>query len=266
MSDLAVSVVLHRTPFEEYGPLVDVLLASPRVAAVYLVDHSPRPLPELPSRDPRVVQVHDASNPGFGAGHNRALRQSLGRHRYHAVVNPDIVLDPELLGRLAAFLDGRPEVGAVMPTIRDPEGRVANQGRLLPDPWDLFGRRWLPALWRRRRRRYEVSLSPGEGPRNLPNLSGSFLVFRCEALEEVGLFDERFFLYCEDVDLVRRLHARYHTVVVPHLEAVHRHRRASYRSWRMTLVHCWSAIRYFTKWGWFHDPGRRLYNRRALNR
>jgi GT2 family glycosyltransferase len=263
MGDIGISIVLFNTPPQQFVPLVLSALACPRVARVWLIDHSPRALAPAFVGEPRVTQIHDPLNPGFGAGHNRAMRQSVGRLRYHAVINPDIQMAPDLVGRLAEYLDGRGSVALVMPTILDPDGGVANQGRLLPCPWDLVGRRWFSWLWGRVHRSYEIQLSRSAAPRNLPNLSGAFLFLRCDALEVVGLFDEQFFLYCEDIDLVRRLHHHYRTEVLPHLHAVHEHQRASYKTLKMTLVHCRSAFLYFAKWGWFHDPLRRQFNRRA---
>ena len=90
------------------------------------------------------------------------------------------------------------------------------------------------------------------------------MLLRCDTLREVGLFDERFFMYPEDIDLTRRIHAVAKTIFYPYVKVVHNHRRASYHSLRMTLIHIANMVRYFNKWGWFFDRARRRINRLTL--
>lgn len=90
------------------------------------------------------------------------------------------------------------------------------------------------------------------------------MLMRCAALRRVGLFDTRFFMYPEDIDLTRRLHRHYRTLYWPDIEAVHKHRASSYASFRMLWIHAHNMIRYFNKWGWFFDRERRRMNRRLV--
>ncbi|MFN2344028.1 MAG: hypothetical protein ABR542_11790, partial [Desulfonatronovibrio sp.] len=96
----------------------------------------------------------------------------------------------------------------------------------------------------------------------VPSLSGCFMFLRCEALKEVGLFDERFFLYFEDYDLNRRISQKYKTVFYPLSSIVHHFERASRRDPIAFRHHLFSAVRYFNKWGWFFDSKRREENKK----
>jgi GT2 family glycosyltransferase len=98
----------------------------------------------------------------------------------------------------------------------------------------------------------------------VPYLSGCFMLLRTSALIDVGLFDERFFMYPEDVDLTRRIAARYETIFFPHVSVYHEHGAASRKSLKMFAVHFFNMVRYFNKWGWLVDPGRRELNRKTL--
>ena len=79
------------------------------------------------------------------------------------------------------------------------------------------------------------------------------MFIRSEALKAEGLFDERFFMYPEDIDLTRRIHRHWKTLYYPACEIVHDHRAESYKSLRMTKIHIINMMRYFNKWGWWVD-------------
>src|SRR5947209_565081 len=76
---------------------------------------------------------------------------------------------------------------------------------------------------------------------NLPKLSGSFMFLRSSLLRETGCFDEKFFMYLEDVDLTRRIHRIAPTVFYPFASITHEHQRGSYNSKKLLLYHMSSA-------------------------
>ena len=78
------------------------------------------------------------------------------------------------------------------------------------------------------------------------------------------MFDERFFMYPEDIDITRRMHSKYRTMYWPNVSVVHAHRAASYKSTRMLKIHIVNMVKYFNKWGWFFDSERRKVNREIL--
>ena len=95
---------------------------------------------------------------------------------------------------------------------------------------------------------------------NVPYLLGSFLLFRMEALKDTGLFDERFFMYPEDIDITRRIHEKWQTLYWPHVSIVHEHQAASRKNFKMLVIHLVNMIKYFNKWGWVFDKGRKEFN------
>jgi hypothetical protein len=99
---------------------------------------------------------------------------------------------------------------------------------------------------------------------NIPYLSGCFMFFRTKALQDVGLFDERFFMYMEDVDLSRRMHSKYKTIFLPTVSIYHEYEKASYKNFKSLKMHLKSSIQYFNKWGWFIDKERKKINIKAL--
>ena len=81
---------------------------------------------------------------------------------------------------------------------------------------------------------------------------------------KVQYFDERFFLYPEDIDITRRMHRLYRTMFVPYVTIVHQHRQSSYHSLHLMCVHIYNMCKYFNKWGWLIDDERKSFNQKCL--
>lgn len=263
---LTASIVTYHTDPAELTTAVDALLRN-GAERLWIVDNSSSDdIRRLVGGWPATVYI-PSENRGYGAGHNQALRRALDLGSdYHLVMNSDIDFGAETLGPLISYLDANPDVGMVQPRIVGLDGKLQYTVRRLPTPVDLIGRRFFPRwMLGRRADRYELRHIDHSRPFNVPYHQGSFMLIRCEALRQTGLFDERFFMYPEDIDLTRRVHARYRTMYLPYATVVHAHRRESYATGRMLAIHCRNMIRYFNKWGWIFDRQRRQFNRRLEN-
>lgn len=261
---LNVSIVLYKTPMEEVAPLVAALRQNACVDEIFLVDNSP-------TRDERfatlqAAYIFNGRNLGYGRAHNIAIRKTLARGTaYHLVMNSDIRLMPDTIDKSLRFMQENPDVGLLMPQVFCPDGEIQHLCKLLPTPFDLFARRFLPrGTAQKRIERFELRQSGYNRTMDVPYLSGCFMLLRSEALRRVGLFDERFFMYPEDIDLSRRLHANCRTVFYPEAAIVHEHRQGSYKSGRLLWVHMREMVKYFNKWGWFCDKERAVVNRKTL--
>lgn len=261
---LTVSLVTYRQSLADIRSVVeDVLAAHP--SRFFVIDNAAdsRLAAELRDAYPEIAYV-PSPNRGFGAGHNIAIRKAmeLGSD-FHAVVNPDIDFRPGTLEKIVGFLGQNPDIGMLMPETLAPDGSFLHNCKLLPTPFDLIFRRFLPRTWiRRRTARFELHGADHAKVFDVPYLCGCFLAFRIAALREVGLFDERFFMYPEDIDMTRRVYAsaRWRAVYFPGATVVHAHAAASYFSLKMLAIHCMNMIRYFNKWGWIFDRERTRIN------
>lgn len=262
---LNVSIVLYRPDWQQVTDLATVILLSNHVRRIYLIDNSPTPT-SSESLDSRITYRHNPYNMGYGTAHNIAIRESIYDNvPFHLVINPDIILTPEALETMLQFIAQHPEVGSLMPKVTYPDGRLQYLCKLLPTPIDVFGRRFLPSKWMHRRNsRYEMHASGYDRLMNIPYLSGCFMLLRTQAVQQARLFDERFFMYPEDMDLTRRIHRDYLTVYFPHATIIHNHAQASYKSLKMLWIHVVNMCRYFNKWGWFCDQERKLFNQTAI--
>ena len=266
-----ISIVLYQTDKSQLKALCQVLLQARQLHKIYLVDNSPFADPD-PLCDPFIEYIWNRGrNLGYGAAHNIAIRKSIyDEVDYHLVMNADIELTVEALDCLQIFMNNNSKVGLVQPKVLYPDGSIQYVAKLLPTPFDVFARRFLPAAWiKRSNERYELRRSRHSGPvnndyhltLNVPYLSGSFMYLRTKAVLEAQLFDERFFMYPEDIDLTRRIHREYLTVFLPDITIIHHHEKGSYKSLRLLWIHITNMCRYFNKWGWLCDRERRLVNR-----
>ena len=266
MRMLNASIVLYQPDWQQVTNLTEVILQSDYVDCVYWIDNSPNKH-TFESLDSRIKYRHNPYNMGYGAAHNIAIRESIYHDvPFHLVINPDIILTRDALDSMLQFIAQHPQVGSLMPRVTYPDGQVQRLCKLLPTPLDVFGRRFLPAQWMHRRNQtYEMHASGYDRIMNIPYLSGCFMLLRTQAVKQARLFDERFFMYPEDMDLTRRIHRDYLTVFFPHATIIHNHEKASYKSLKMLWIHIVNMCRYFNKWGWFCDKERTLFNQTAIH-
>jgi GT2 family glycosyltransferase len=164
-------------------------------------------------RFPDVRVIAQRQRAGFGANHNTVVRATSGRYVY--VLNEDTTADDWGFEALTAYLDAHPRVAALGPRLVYPDGRVQDSAWRFPTP--LVSMLSLATLGR-----LGVTQSRGDAPRAVDWVMGAAVLLRRQALEEVGLFDEGFFLYSEEVDLqVRLRRAGWEVHYFPEAKVVH---------------------------------------------
>lgn len=262
---LNISIVLYHPNWEqEVLPLVEELLRVKCLHKLYLLDNSEarEVYPKTVIKHSKLRYMQMPSNLGYGRAHNVALRESAYRRiDLHLVMNSDIRVKAEDIDAMHDWMMVNPQVGQLMPKVLNPDGTQQYLAKRLPTPLDVFGRRFLPAwLMAKRNKRYELRDKDLERPINAPYLSGCFMLIRTQAAVEAGLFDERYFMYPEDIDLTRSIHRNWLTLYYPEWTIVHDHAQASYKNKHMLRIHIQNMCRYFNKWGWLFDRERRLFN------
>jgi GT2 family glycosyltransferase len=234
---------------------------------LYVIDNSPTDVARNLCRHPRIEYLWNRDNIGYGRAHNIALSKTCNQTTYHLVLNPDIYFEKHVMHELLAYMEKNHDVGLIMPRVLYPDGRLQPLCKLLPKPRQLFVRRFLPApkkILEHINHEYEMRFMNYNEITEAPFLSGCFMLLRTSALQTVGFFDEKFFLYFEDVDLSRRVHRQYKTIYYPNVFINHIHERGSHKEFKLFWHSLESAIRYFNKWGWFADAERENTNRKIL--
>lgn len=228
MSDEAALTVVTVT----YSPgshldrfLSSLTVATDRPVRVVIADNgSTDGAPEEAlQRYPGTELLRTGGNLGYGSAVNRAVATAPRGQEFVLIANPDVVWSPGSIDALLEAAGRWPLAGSLGPLIRDPDGAVYPSARHLPSlvrggMHAVLGFAWKANPWTKSYRQERVE--PSE--RAVGWLSGSCLLVRRAAFDEVGGFDERYFMYMEDVDLGDRLgRAGWLNVYVPGSEILH---------------------------------------------
>ncbi len=206
---------------------------------------------------PEHVLIESSANRGYAGGNNLGLAAAKGRHVM--IMNADIFVKDGVLEELVRYLDAHPEVGMVGPRLVNGDGSAQESHyrfhtldipmlRRTPLGATGWGSRKLDAFLMK-------DVQPS-GPTEVDWLLGGAVVARREAVAEVGLLDERFFLYFDDVDWCRRFWEKgWKVVYLPDVSLIHLHQRQSAEGELLavvtnpvTRIHIRSAVQYFRKY------------------
>ena len=249
--DLAVVVVTYNAGDHLLACLTSVLAtAGDATLEVVVVDNasrdgSPRAAAE---RFPEVRVIETGTNRGFAAGVNVGLRATTAPFAF--VLNPDAEVSTGTLGALVKLAGERPLAGLLGPLIRNADGSLYPSGRTFPSITQAVGHAFLGPFdpdnhWTRT---YTMAGWDRTTEGVVDWVSGSAMLLRRGALDQVGLLDEGFFLYGEELDLCTRLRdAGWQVVFTPEVEVTHVGGVSTGRSRRMNLIHSRSIYRYYRK-------------------
>jgi GT2 family glycosyltransferase len=237
LRDVTVSVVSHRQNALVNQLIEDLVRVCPdRVTLVLTENVADQTSLAVPPALAAERILNDAVK-GFGANHNAAFKHC--QTPYFCVANPDIRLaaDP-----FPPLIDSLANAGVAGPLVRSPDGSIEDSARRFPTAGSL-----LKKLFRETR---QPDYSAAGGPQRVDWLAGMFMLFRREAFESVGGFDEAYFLYYEDVDICQRLQRRRGSRAIydPRAEVIHDARRASRRDPALAWQHARSALRFLLTW------------------
>ena len=214
----------YRTPAETVRAARAVSESAPETEIVVIDNASAdRIAADLSAAVPSARIIAEPANRGFGAACNRGARET--RRPYLLFLNSDAFVAPGAVAALEAALDADPKAAAAGPRLRNPDGTLQPSIRRLPTPWRIFcessglarvagGRGWFSG--------HSATRQDHVSPRAVEALMGAALLVRRKAFDEAGGFDESFFLYAEETDLMARWRDRgWRLRFEPAAEAVH---------------------------------------------
>jgi GT2 family glycosyltransferase len=261
MPKLSACIVVYNHAEEALRAAASVLQFTRRYPlTLYLVDNaSPdgaggrleQALAEkrLPAAEGQRVQlIRCEKNVGFGSGHNRVL--PLLDSDFHAILNPDILLDSDVLCGMADWMAAHPAAVMARPALRYPDGRpqqlpLQKCSALALVYRQLPGLRFLKPF----DDRYVMADADLSAPMPIEFCTGSFSVLRTETFRAIGGFDEGYFMYVEDADLTQKARQAGAVYLLPQFSAIHAWHRAPHTEGSHFRLQMRSMLRYFSKWG-----------------
>lgn len=262
---LTASIVLYNTPRCQIDEVLKSVIDSSFIDKLYVIDNSSSKENEKYFSEYKFITYIPHNNTGYGSSHNIALKKAIDAcSDYHVVLNPDISFDKDVLKILSEYMDSHMDVVYILPKVKYPNGNLQYLCRRLPFVLDLFARRFGTKLdiMKKIDARYSLHNFSYDKIINPPCLSGCFMFLRLKPIKENNIFfDDRFFMYFEDFDLIRRLHKIGKTIFYPNVSIIHAHAAQAHTSKKMFWIFVKSMCKYFNKWGWFFDKERRIWNK-----
>lgn len=265
---ISVSLVIYCNDINELNTAIYSTLNSNLVGKIYLIDNSPtnelKVLKNLDSE--RVVYLFQKNNLGFGRAHNIGINLSIKEgFKYHLILNPDIEFKENILESLHSYMENNLNCGITMPKVLYKNGDLQYLCKKIPSAFEMFGKR-LPFNFLKTKINKNLELHQFDYNQilNVPYLSGCFMFCRVDCFEKAGLFDERYFMYMEDLDLSRSFHRHYETIYYPKVKVIHGYRSESRFNKSLLKALIFSAFKYFSKYGWLFDKERMQMNRKLL--
>jgi N-acetylglucosaminyl-diphospho-decaprenol L-rhamnosyltransferase len=250
-TELSIVVVHYETPDELSACLESVRAATRSVdAEVFVVDNASTAFDAeaVHAILPQAVVLAGTTNEGFAKGANRALRQAGGR--YVLLLNPDTIVKPDSLRLMVDYMEAHPDVGCSTARLVMEDGRLDLAcRRSFPTPRRAFYRlTMLSKLFPRSRRfaQYNLTYLDEHQEAEIDSPCGAFMMVRSEVVQKVGLLDEAYFMYGEDLDWAYRIkQAGWRVMYTPITTVTHIKRASSRRSRTRTIRAFYDAMRIF---------------------
>lgn len=252
--DIVASIVTFHTSEEMLRKVICSFYDNSSLKMkLVIVDNSSLPRINAVAKQLNCDYIDAGSNLGFGAAHNLAINKYASSASAFAVVNPDVILNQNCIDTLYKRLMSDHSLALVAPKILNPDGSIQYVHRGKPSFLTLLGKRFfigpLKRMIEARIQRYELRHQSYEDEFSPFCISGCFMLFNAKKLLEIRGFDDRFFMYMEDIDISRRVAALGRLLVIPSVSLTHEWGRGGYKNFKLLSIHIRSALKYFWKWG-----------------
>ncbi len=246
--DISAAIVLYNEKEEELLQAIDSFLSNNLTKKLFLIDNSISKFTNASILNhPDVIYIFNNRNFGFGRAHNLVIDQIKNASEYHLVLNPDTKFDPKILDELINELKRNEDVALIAPAIKFPNGSHQYSVRKYSSFFDLIIRKL--GVFKSRIHSEEYRGLDLSQPFYPDAVHGSFMLFKTDDFVAVNGFDERYFLYLEDIDICKKLDViGKKKLYYPKVTVTHALKKESSRKLKLFFYHFSSAIRYFLKW------------------
>jgi len=246
--NITASIVIYKENFKVFEQAMGSFLDSTLSKKLYIIDNSPSNEFKNKIQNDSVEYIYSNKNIGFGMGHNSILHKLTSKNKYHLILNPDVSFHPEILEKLVLKMESSESLSMIAPRVLNTNNKLLYTARRYPNLFELIFRflgifKKFTSTGEYKNQNHKKSFSPDF-------VQGSFMLFKTDDLLQLNGFDNRFFMYMEDVDICRRIdQLGKKKLFYPKVEIIHTHRKGSTKSIKLFIIHISSIIKYFMKWG-----------------
>lgn len=247
---ITASIVVYKEQISSLQRTIDSVISSELVKTLYIIDNSPTNKLGGFINHPKIDYIFSGKNLGFGKGHNHILHLlKKKKSEFHLILNPDVQFDSSIFQELISRLEKQEDLAVISPKSILRNGDIQYIARRFPSLKQLVSRFFKSKA---RGPQYQEYADQDLNQEFYPDfVHGIFLLFKSDDLLALNGFDERFFMYMEDVDICRSLKRMNKKILYyPELSIRHEYRRGSSKSMKLFLIHLVSIYRYFNKWGY----------------
>ena len=246
--NITASIVIYKENFKVFEQAMGSFLDSTLSKKLYIIDNSPSNEFKNKIQNDSVEYIYSNKNIGFGMGHNSILHKLTSKNKYHLILNPDVSFHPEILEKLVLKMESSESLSMIAPRVLNTNNKLLYTARRYPNLFELIFR--FLGIFKKFTTTGEYKNQNHKEPFSPDFVQGSFMLFKTDDLLQLNGFDNRFFMYMEDVDICRRIdQLGKKKLFYPKVEIIHTHRKGSSKSIKLFIIHISSIIKYFMKWG-----------------
>ena len=241
MIKLTASIVIYNEDPKILKHAIDSFLKLNFEKELIIIDNSPSNTLEsmFNTYNKVVTYIFSGKNIGFGSGHNLAFSKFSIISDIHIIINPDIYFDGTEMNAFLTWFKQEPKISLAIPLVLNPDGSTQNIVRNIPTPLSMIKRRL-------HLNSDEIKIKKNT-IKKIPFAHGCFLVFKSSIFKNLKGFDERFFMYMEDVDIFLRAKKYGDTVINTNYIIYHEYRKGSSKNFKLLWWHIISAVKFFRK-------------------
>jgi GT2 family glycosyltransferase len=250
--EITASIVLYNENLEELTKTINSFLNVPLKNKLYLIDNTPEMRFKNTFNQDNIEYIAIGENIGFGAGHNIIIDKIKNTSNFHLILNPDVYFEKNVIPNLIGKLKKDDSLAMIAPKVLFPTGEHQYSCRRYPNFSELIGRRFtfLKPFFKSTISKGQYKDKDLSNPFYAEYLAGCFHLYKTDDFISIRGFDERYFLYMEDVDICKKIdNLGKNKLYYPKEEIRHVLKQGSSKSIKLLIRHSSSAIKYFLKWG-----------------
>lgn len=249
---ITASIVLFKENLSDLNTAIDCFLNINYNKKLYLIDNTKTRFFEYVFTDKNIEYIPVEENIGFGSAHNKVIHKIKEISNYHLILNPDVSFKSTIIETLVEELQKDKDVAMIAPKVLFPDGKHQYSCRRYPSVSELLARRFsfLKPIFKNEIFKGTYRDRTLKEPFYADYMTGCFHLYKTEDFVNLKGFDERYFLYMEDVDICKKIDAiGKKKLYYPNVEIIHVLKQGSSKSLKLFFRHTSSAFKYFLKWG-----------------